>query len=124
MNQPNNQAAIGFSIEDLDLLSYLLEQDGLGSDAQQSIPRRTGLTRAPLSYSQQRLWSLDQLQPATPVYNSTSAVKLKGKLNVVALQQTLSEIVRRHDSLRTTFAMDRTQPVQVIHEQQSVPSSL
>ena len=57
----------------------------------------------PLSFAQQRLWFFDQLEPGTPAYNIPAAVRLKGPLNVVALEQSLNEIVKRHESLRTTF---------------------
>ncbi|HEX8178801.1 MAG TPA: amino acid adenylation domain-containing protein [Pyrinomonadaceae bacterium] len=68
----------------------------------------------PLSFAQQRLWFLDQLQAGDAVYNLPMAVRLKGQLDVPALEQTLTEIVRRHESLRTTFATVEGEPVQVI----------
>ena len=120
MNDKHNQAALGFSVEDQELLSYLLAEEGLDSQQPQFISRRVAGDKAPLSFGQQRLWFLDQLQPSLPVYNITSAVRLQGKLNVAALERTLSEIVRRHDALRTTFALDETQPVQIVHEPQDV----
>jgi amino acid adenylation domain-containing protein len=68
----------------------------------------------PLSFAQQRLWFIDQLEPGSSVYNFPAAVRLKGPLNVVALTQSLNEIVRRHEALRTTFAVVDGRPVQVI----------
>ncbi|HEY7493197.1 MAG TPA: condensation domain-containing protein, partial [Candidatus Tectomicrobia bacterium] len=68
----------------------------------------------PLSFAQQRLWVLDQLEPGNPAYNIASAVHLTGALNVAALEASLQEIVRRHEVLRTTFATVAGQPVQVI----------
>jgi amino acid adenylation domain-containing protein/FkbM family methyltransferase len=68
----------------------------------------------PLSYAQQRLWFLDQLEPDSPFYNSPIAMRLTGQLNVRALKQTLSEIVRRHEVLRTTFPVINGKPAQVI----------
>ncbi|HEV8722247.1 MAG TPA: amino acid adenylation domain-containing protein [Candidatus Binatia bacterium] len=67
-----------------------------------------------LSFSQQRLWFLDQYEPNSSVYNVPSAMRLKGELNRGALEQSLQEIVRRHESLRTTFSMIEGEPVQVI----------
>jgi acyl carrier protein len=68
----------------------------------------------PLSFAQQRLWFLDQLQPGSSVYNIPTAVSLTGHLNVPALEQSLNEIVRRHEGLRTYFATVAGEPVQVI----------
>ncbi len=70
--------------------------------------------KVPLSFAQQRLWFLDQYEPGTPVYIIPSAVRLKGALNVPALERSLSEIVRRHEALRTTFAVIDGEPFQVI----------
>ena len=69
--------------------------------------------RFPLSVAQQRLWFLEQLHGASPAYNIAGAFELEGRLDVAALSQSLSEIVRRHESLRTTFGVE---PVQVVLE--------
>jgi non-ribosomal peptide synthetase component F len=76
----------------------------------------------PLSFAQQRLWFIDQLEPGSSSYNVPAAVRLSGGLNVAALERTLSEIIRRHEVLRTTFAVRDGEPVQVIHE--AAPLSL
>ncbi len=68
----------------------------------------------PLSFAQQRLWFIDQLEPGGSVYNFPAAVRLKGPLNMAALKQSLDEIVKRHEALRTTFAIVDGRPVQVI----------
>src|SRR5690349_10021865 len=68
----------------------------------------------PLSFAQQRLWFLDRLVPDSPIYNLPVALQFQGKLDFVALEQTINEIVRRHESLRTTFATVDGQPVQVV----------
>ncbi|HEY0404306.1 MAG TPA: amino acid adenylation domain-containing protein, partial [Pyrinomonadaceae bacterium] len=68
----------------------------------------------PLSYAQQRLWFVDQLGVANGVYNIPAALHLKGRLNLAALEWSLNEIVRRHESLRTTFQVRAGQPAQVI----------
>jgi amino acid adenylation domain-containing protein len=67
-----------------------------------------------LSFAQQRLWFIDQLAPGNSAYNIPAAIRLKGPLNLVALEQSLNEIVKRHESLRTTFAMVDGRPAQVI----------
>ena len=68
----------------------------------------------PLSFAQQRLWFLDQLEPGNPAYNIPAAMRLRGALNVAALEQGLNEVVQRHEVLRTTFSLVEGQPVQVI----------
>src|SRR5688572_492662 len=68
----------------------------------------------PLSFAQQRLWFLDQLEPGLVAYNIPAAVRLIGKLDVAVLNWSLNEIVRRHESLRTTFDSVAGQPVQII----------
>jgi amino acid adenylation domain-containing protein len=68
----------------------------------------------PLSFGQQRLWFFDRLEPGNVIYNCPGAVLLEGDLNVKALEQALSEMVRRHESLRTTFQEIDGRPVQVI----------
>jgi hypothetical protein len=59
----------------------------------------------PLSFSQQRLWFLDQFEPGSSVYNIPSAIRLRGALDVSALERSFQEIVNRHEALRTTFSM-------------------
>ncbi|HEX6045328.1 MAG TPA: amino acid adenylation domain-containing protein [Pyrinomonadaceae bacterium] len=68
----------------------------------------------PLSFAQQRLWFLCQLEPGLVAYNVPAAVRLIGNLNVTVLNWSLNEIVRRHESLRTTFDSVAGQPVQII----------
>src|SRR6185503_2358392 len=67
-----------------------------------------------LSFAQQRLWFLDQLEPGSAVYNIPVGLRLVGKLDVAALERALSEIIRRHEVLRTTFAGVDGMPVKVI----------
>ncbi|MDZ7967874.1 MAG: amino acid adenylation domain-containing protein [Nostoc sp. DedSLP03] len=67
-----------------------------------------------LSFAQQRLWLLAQLQPNNPFYNMPAAVRLEGQLNIGALQQSFNEILRRHEALRTNFQTVEGQPVTVI----------
>ncbi|HZN91762.1 MAG TPA: condensation domain-containing protein, partial [Myxococcales bacterium] len=74
----------------------------------------------PLSFAQQRLWFLDQLEPNNPLYNVPVALRLSGALDVPALEKSLGELIRRHEALRTTFRVERGQPVQVISPGSSV----
>ncbi|MEH2333128.1 amino acid adenylation domain-containing protein [Nostoc sp.] len=68
----------------------------------------------PLSLAQQRLWFLDRLEPGNPAYNISLAVNLKGQLDISLLEQSLNEIIQRHETLRTTFTTVNGQPVQII----------
>jgi acyl carrier protein len=68
----------------------------------------------PLSFAQQRLWVVDQLDPYNPLYNINRAWRLTGHLNVEALQQSINAIVQRHESQRTTFKTRDGEPVQVV----------
>jgi amino acid adenylation domain-containing protein len=74
----------------------------------------------PTSFAQQRLWFLNQLAPGNPFYNVSTALRLTGRLNLAALQETFNEIVRRHETLRTTFVMVEGQPVQAISPTMSI----
>ena len=73
------------------------------SDKDPSIPRLQGLKNPPLSFAQQRLWFLDQMEPGNIAYNEPAAYHLFGPLDVAALENGFSEIIRRHESLRTFF---------------------
>jgi hypothetical protein len=78
------------------------------------IPRLTSRDAVPLSYAQQRLWFLDQLEPDGIAYNENVAFRLRGNLNVDALRKALDGIVARHEALRTTYAKVDGVPVQVV----------
>src|ERR1700752_3454875 len=69
------------------------------------IPKRSQQTPAPVSFGQNRLWLLDQLFPGSSAYNLPVALQLRGRLDVTALRESLNEVVRRHEILRTTFAV-------------------
>lgn len=68
----------------------------------QLLLKKVNKSQFPLSFAQQRLWFLAQLQPSS-VYNIPAALRLTGLLNTAALLQSLNEIVRRHEILRITF---------------------
>src|SRR5260370_34254540 len=71
-------------------------------------------------FAQQRLWFLEQLDPGKSVYNMRYGVRFETRLNLGALEHSLNEIVRRHESLRTTFSTKDEKPVQVIAKEMSV----
>jgi amino acid adenylation domain-containing protein len=99
-----------------DLLALL----GQGEAAAQRRPpppkRRRREADPPLSFSQERLWFLDQFEPNSPLYNVPKAIRLRGSLNQVFLEQSLNDVLRRHEVLRTTFLAVHGQPVQKIAE--------
>src|SRR5205823_6634193 len=68
----------------------------------------------PLSFAQQRFWFIDQLTPGTSSYNLAGAFRIGGPLDVGALERAVQKIVRRHESLRTTFPAQAGRPRQVI----------
>lgn len=83
-----------------------------------TIQRRNN-SHAPLSYAQQRIWFLDQMDPGNSAYNVPAAMRLSGELDVQALRMSLEEIVRRHESLRTVFSVSEGQAVQTVKAPES-----
>ncbi|HMJ64586.1 MAG TPA: condensation domain-containing protein, partial [Candidatus Binatia bacterium] len=81
---------------------------------QTRIPRFPRQSPAPLSFAQQRLWFLDQLQPGNPAYNLFDTWRLAGPLRADVLESAFNEVIRRHEALRTTFAAVQGQPVQIV----------
>lgn len=71
-------------------------------------------TDHPLSFAQERLWFLDQLEPGSRAYTIPAVLRWPGPLNIAALEQALEQIVHRHGSLRTTFRMSDDGPIQVV----------
>ncbi|WP_164021876.1 non-ribosomal peptide synthetase, partial [Pyxidicoccus trucidator] len=101
------------TLEQLALKVDALLQGGTGSSLPPLRPAsRDGVL--PLSFAQQRLWFLDQLQPGSPTYNMPTALRLDGMLDVPALERAFSELLRRHEALRTTFGSEAGTPVQLI----------
>ena len=85
-----------------------------------TIERTTRKATLPLSFAQERLWFMSQLQPDSPLFNITTAVRLNGALDLRALEETFSEIIRRHEALRTTFRVVEDAPVELIHPAQKI----
>ncbi|WP_025214734.1 non-ribosomal peptide synthase/polyketide synthase [Pseudomonas brassicacearum] len=86
------------------------------SPANLPIPEvRSGFEHIALSYAQERQWFLWQMDPHSSAYHIPSALRLKGPLDVVALERSFNALVERHESLRTTFIEHGEQAVQVIH---------
>jgi amino acid adenylation domain-containing protein len=78
------------------------------------ISRRSSTVIPALSFAQQRLWFLQQLEPDNSFYNEYGAIQLRGILQVAALERALNQIIQRHEVLRTTFNLVEEKPVQVI----------
>ncbi|MCK5524147.1 MAG: acyltransferase domain-containing protein [Thiomargarita sp.] len=71
--------------------------------------------RLPLTFSQQRMWYLNQHVPKDDVYIIPGIYKISGPLNIIAFKKSLEALIERHDALRTDFAIEDGHPVQVIH---------
>src|SRR5262249_48567706 len=96
-----------------------IENKASGTEA---CPAVAGGTYAfPLTYAQRQLWFLNELDPGNVSYNIPWSIQLMGAVDVEALEQSLNEIVRRHESLRTTFITVDGEPVQIIAEDLWIP---
>ncbi|HEV7514699.1 MAG TPA: condensation domain-containing protein, partial [Thermoanaerobaculia bacterium] len=98
-------------------------QSVLGAPAPAIVPMSPASREAalPLSFAQERLWFIDQFEPGRAAYNVPLALRAQGVLDVGLLGAALAEVVRRHEALRTTFAVAGGQAVQVIAPERSVP---
>ncbi len=98
------------------LLALLLEEELAGTPQEQEpeIPVRAGGGDVPLSFAQQRLWLLDQIEPDNTSYSIAAALRMQGTLNIAALEECFNIILRRHESLRTIFPSRDGIPVQHI----------
>jgi len=78
----------------------------------------------PLSYAQERLWIMSQLEPDNPIYNVAGAIRFDGPLRADALEQALTEVVRRHEILRSRFVTADSQPRQQVLQDADLPLEL
>lgn len=85
-----------------------------------SVAAKSARKTAPLSFAQEQIWLHAQLVPQLPIYNEPVTIQRRGKLEIAVLQRALTEIVRRHETWRTTFATENGEPVQVINPQPAV----
>ncbi len=104
------------TVAELALFIEQLQQQDLKLSAPPILPR-TKNKDLPLSYAQKRLWFLDQFEPNSPSYNIPVSLRLVGTLNQAALEQSLQEIIHRHEALRTNFVTVNGQPTQIIQTQ-------
>ncbi len=116
-----HQRIANLSPEKRALLEQRLLQQSALRTKEQSIPRRQIHSSYPLSFAQQRLWFLAQLEPDGAAYHVSQAVRIRGCLSIATLQRTLDAIVARHEALRTTIVAVDGNPMQVVQEQRTVP---
>ena len=104
-------------------ITSFLRQAGMearaGKETIQRVPREEGV-ELPLSFSQQSMWFFDRLTKGNPVFNIANAVKMSGSLDRDAVKKSLTELVKRHEALRTTFRNVEGRPVQLIHDIRTV----
>src|SRR6185369_14926860 len=110
----NAERIAELSPEKRELFARLLGKKEPDPSGQIVTAGRRGNGALPLTFAQQRLWFQDQLNPVTAYYNLPKAVRLHGVLNLSALARSFAELVRRHETLRTTFRIVDEQPAQVV----------
>jgi amino acid adenylation domain-containing protein len=96
------------------LLEKRLRGKTSSTSEMERVPKRTDYGPAALSFAQQRLWFLDQLDPGKPFYNNSVGLRMRGNLNVEALKKSFDGIIARHEILRTAFSTINAEPVQVV----------
>jgi amino acid adenylation domain-containing protein len=110
----HDQRKSKLSLEKQKLLKTLLRTEKNSHTLTSEIPVVERKGDIPVSSAQKRLWFLDQLHPEHPFYNIPLAFRIRGRLSEVALQQSINEMIRRHEPLRTTFSEVNGDPIQVI----------
>lgn len=96
------------------LMQQLLQAQGVDLAEKIILPQGRSTNIFPVSFSQQRLWFLEQLEPGSPVYNIPAVVRMRGRVDAQALEKSINAVVSRHEILRTTFRTVEEQPHQVI----------
>jgi len=97
------------------LLEQRLKRASNGPVRRSEIPIRPDRDSAPLSFAQHQMWVIDQMTPGNPAYNQPFGYRLRGPLDSTALEHSFNEVIKRHEGLRTTFAIKDGEPLQVIH---------
>ncbi|HEU5374256.1 MAG TPA: amino acid adenylation domain-containing protein, partial [Ktedonobacteraceae bacterium] len=107
-----------------ELAPHLEYSSSGGGQSLETIQPRKPSEPVPLSSAQERIWFLHQLNPATFAYTYQCTIHFTGALHVEALQQSLNEVIRRHEIFRTTFEIVDERPMQIIHPEYtfSIPS--
>ncbi len=102
------------------LLELRLQQKNLLQPQTSVIPKRTASDAFPLSPAQERLWIFHQLDPQLSIYNESLLFRIVGQLDIVVLEQSLNEIIKRHEILRTSIVVADNQPIQFIAPTQTI----
>jgi len=100
------------------LMKSMVDAECVNDSRAGRIPKIKRSDPVPASFAQRRLWFLDQLEAGQCLYNMPVARCLKGRLDIAALEHSLAEIVRRHETLRTSFVPLEGEPMQVISDPQ------
>jgi amino acid adenylation domain-containing protein len=101
-------------------MRLLKERQPKGVELRPSVRRRRDGAAFPLSFAQQRLWLIDQLEPGTSRYNVPESIRLRGHLDAEALSASLNTVVRRHEVLRTRFTLEGETPRQCVEAELDV----
>jgi amino acid adenylation domain-containing protein len=104
-----------------ELIALLLRRRGIATQQGAPIAQSSRPGPAELSFAQRRLWFLEQLSPGRAGYNMPGALRLLGTLNVAALRETLTQIVSRHETLRTAFISSGGEVRQCVRPPWTVP---
>ncbi len=110
-----------FELQTVSAIAAFIQQQGEGSATELTIPVVNRDQELPLSFAQQRLWFIYQLEGSSAQYNMPAAFRLKGDFDLTAFRQTMNEIVERHEVLRTNYVTVDGQSKQVIRHQVKVP---
>ncbi|WP_414575218.1 amino acid adenylation domain-containing protein [Anabaena sp. CCY 9402-a] len=103
------------------LFERRLKEKGLTLPQSSTIPPRTQTENIPLSFAQQRLWFIQQLEPDSYVYNVPCILKMHGNLQLSALESAINELRKRHETLRTYFTTNsENHPIQIIEPWQPI----
>ena len=110
MNNTNNMDTTTVSAEELEILAFWMEKERQALWKSQQIKPRQTEVNPPLSFAQERLWFLDQLEPGSSAYNMPLALRLSGALDRRALASALNALIARHESLCTHFGVEDGEP--------------
>lgn len=119
-NASNNPFKKSLTEQKQELFKLLLQKKGIQLKQKEIIPRRAPSAENCVSFAQQRLWFLAQLEGASVAYNMPAVLRMKGNLEVACLQNSINAIIQRHEVLRTTFATVNGLPVQAIAPKQDI----